>query len=216
MLRLVIYDLDGTLVDTKQDIAEAVNFMLARLGEPPLEAQDICRYVGHGLHHLIAHCLRTQEARRIEAGTALYRTYYATHLLDHSRLYPGVIDTLRYCQRHHQAVLTNKPNPYSRELLIGLGIAEYFVEIIAGDSGYPKKPDPAAAHALMARTQASAQETLMVGDSPIDIETGQRAGVRTVGVAQGFVDRAELAAAKPDVLVSDFSELLAWVRHDEA
>ena len=212
MKRLIIYDLDGTLVDTKEDISRAANHMLSQLHLPPLASQEICRYVGRGLHNLIKGCLQTDDPRRIEQGTKSYRAYYAAHLLDHSRLYPGAQEALEYFKSRAQVVITNKPNPYSREILMGLGVAGYFIEIVAGDSAYPKKPDPAAVRSVMERAQAAPEETLMVGDSPIDIETGRNAGVLTVGIAQGFADDHELQAASPDVLIRNFTELLTLVR----
>ena len=212
MKRLIIYDLDGTLVDTKEDIAQAANYMLGQMQLPSMAAQDICRYVGRGLNNLVKGCLRTDDPQRIEQGMKLYRAYYAVHLLDHSRLYPGVQDVLGHFKQRIQVVITNKPNPYSRDILIGLGVAEYFFDIVAGDSVYPKKPDPAAVLSMIDKAQAAPEETLMIGDSSIDVETGRNAGVLTVGIAQGFADDTELQAASPDALVRNFQDLLALAR----
>ena len=208
MKRLIIYDLDGTLVDTREDIAQAANHMLSQLRLPLLASQEICRSVGRGLHNLITGCLKTEDPKQIERGTTLYRAYYAAHLLDHSTLYPGVREVLEYFKQRSQVVITNKPNPYSRDILVGLDVAGYFVEIVAGDSAYPKKPDPTAVQSMMEKAQTVPEKTLMVGDSPIDIETGRNAGVLTVGITQGFADDAELRAAAPTVLVRNFQELL--------
>jgi len=142
----------------------------------------------------------------------LYRAYYAEHLLDQSALYPGVRDVLDYFKSRTQAVITNKPDPYSREILVGLGVIGYFADVITGDSLYPKKPDPASLRALMARYRIEPAQTLLIGDSPIDIEVGRQAGVQTVGVAQGFADDDELRVAKPDVIVRNFEELLRRLR----
>ena len=212
MKRLIIYDLDGTLVDTKEDISQAANHMLSQLRLPPLASHEICRYVGRGLHNLAKGCLKTDDPARIEQGTKSYRAYYATHLLDHSKLYPGVSEVLEHFKSRTQVVITNAPNPYSREILVGLGVAGYFIEIVAGDSAYPKKPDPASVRSIMKRVRVAPEETLMVGDSPIDIETGRNAGVLTVGIAQGFADDHELQAASPDVLIRNFTELLTRAR----
>ena len=207
-VRLIVYDLDGTLVDTRKDITRAANQMLARMGLPPLPEKEICGYVGLGLKRLVESCLKTEHPAKVEEGTKIYRAFYTEHLLDHAVLYPGVIEVLEHFRRRRQAVITNKPNPYSRQILEALGVAGHFTEIIAGDSEYPKKPDPKSLRAVMRREGAAPAATLFVGDSPIDVETGSKAGVLTVGVAQGFCGRTELERAGPDHLVEGFPELL--------
>ena len=209
MMRLVIYDLDGTLVDTKEDLVLASNYMLAQLGRPSLSAQEIWRSVGRGLAQLVKGCLGTEDSREIEEGMRIFRAYYGAHMMDHTRLYPGVRAVLDHFKERQQAVITNKPDPYSRQILDGLGVAGYFLEIIAGNSEFPKKPDPSAVLAVMRKSRAQPQETLLVGDSAVDMETGRRAGAFTVGVDQGFAEDGELLGAGPDVLVRDFDELLA-------
>ena len=210
--RLIVYDLDGTLVDTREDIARAANQMRARMGLPPLAEQEICGTVGLGLKRLVESCLKTEDPTRVEEGTRIYRAFYAEHLLDHTALYAGVTEVLEHFRGRKQAVITNKPNPYSRQILEALGVADYFLEIVAGDSGYAKKPDPESLLAIMRGEGAEARATVFVGDSPVDVETGAKAGVLTVAVAQGFSDRAELERAGPDHLVEGFPELLALAR----
>ena len=208
MKQLILYDLDGTLVDTLADIAEATNHMLRTLHAAPIPAETIRRFVGRGVHELVAECLQTDEVQKIEEGVAVYRAYYAQHLLDQSRLYPGATALLDHFASRTQAVVTNKPNPFSRQILEALGVAHYFVEIIAGNSAYPRKPDPASVHALMATAHVRPHDTVLVGDSQIDIDTGRSAGVITVAVTHGLTDEAELVDAKPDLLVRNFTELL--------
>lgn len=212
MKRLIIYDLDGTLVDTGEDIAEAVNAMLKELTGAALPRDAIRRCVGQGLHDLVRRCLKTDDEALVERGTVLFGDYYGRHLLDHSRLYPQARQTLDYFRDRTQAIVTNKPQPFARDLLAGLGVADYFLEIIAPGSGFPKKPDPAAVHHLMARQRLAAEEVLLVGDSLIDVETGRNAGVLTVALTHGFQDQEDLAAADPDLLVHNFEELLALAR----
>ena len=210
--RLIVYDLDGTLADTRKDIAGSANTMRFRMGMGPLAEEQICRYVGLGLNRLVESCLETREPARVEQGTRIYRAHYAEHLLDHSRLYPGVAELLEHFRGRKQAVITNKPNPYSRQIVEALGLAGYFTEVIAGDDGYPKKPDPASLRAMMGRAAAGPGGAVFVGDSPIEVETGAKAGAITVGVAQGFCDRSELEQAKPAHLVEGFPQLLALAR----
>ena len=208
MRQLICYDLDGTLVDTLEDIAQAANHMLRELQVPPLPVHEIRRSIGKGLHELVTHCLKTEDPQRIEQGTRIYRAYYTQHLLDHSRLYAGTQALFDHFSTRRQVVITNKPNPYSRQILESLGVAHYFCEIVAGNSAYPKKPHPAALLALMEREQVHPMDTIFIGDSPVDIETGRSAGVVTIGVLHGFSDAQELITAHPDVLVENFAQLL--------
>lgn len=208
MVKLIVYDLDGTLVDTRRDIAEAANHMRARMNLPPLPEKEICGYVGLGLQKLVEGCLNTTDPAKAGEGTRIYRAFYTEHLLDNTALYPGVREVLEHFRPRRQAVITNKPDPASRRILEALGVAGFFTEIVAGDSGWPKKPDPASLLDLMRREGAEPGGTVFVGDSPIDVETGAKAGVVTVGVAQGFCDRGELETSGPDHLLEGFPELL--------
>ncbi|MBI4598472.1 MAG: HAD-IA family hydrolase [Candidatus Omnitrophica bacterium] len=209
MKQLLLYDLDGTLVDTLQDITEAANHMRQRVGLTPKPAEEVRRYIGGGVQELVRQCLETEDAAAIDDGVEIYRAYYTRHLLDHSRLYPNAQQMLEYFKDRRQAVITNKPNPYSTQILEGLGVAKYFRDIIGGNSGYPKKPDPAALMAVLSHQAVPSMDAVFIGDSPIDVETGRRAGVLTAMVLHGFSDEAELREAAPDLLVKDFEELLA-------
>ena len=209
MKKLVIYDLDGTLVDTRLDIIRSVHHMLREMGEPSLPDETIQRYVGRGLSELIKRCLRTEDDARVAEGVRRYRAYYAHHYLDHSRLLPGTRTVLQQFRDRRQVVLTNKASPFSQRLLEELGVASYFAEIITGDGPYPNKPDPTSTRALIERAGVTREQVLMVGDSEVDIQTGRNAGVLTVIVAHGFVSREELESFKPDALVGDFRALIA-------
>ena len=212
MKRLIFYDLDGTLVNTERDIAQAVNYMLARLEADPLPSEVIRRFVGRGLLDLVTYSLKTDSPERLEQGTKLFEAYYREHLTDFSALYPDAQDVLAYFGGRKQAVLTNKPNPFATELLVALGVAHRFVEIIAGSDGYPRKPDPAGMLACMGQHGVDRRDVLLIGDSLIDVETGRNGGVETVIVAHGFSDEAELREAGPDLLVRNFQELLRLAR----
>lgn len=208
MKRLIIYDLDGTLVDTLEDIARATNHMLTQLRAEPLPLEDIRKLIGRGLPDLVRGSLKTDDEERLVRGIQIYRAYYTHHLLDHSRLYSGAEAILEHFRRRRQAVVTNKPDPYSREILEALGVADYFFEIVTGSSFHPKKPHPAAVLALMRCEEVSPEETMLVGDSPIDVQTGRSAGVFTVCLTHGLASRDELASADPDLMAASFEELL--------
>lgn len=210
--QLIIYDLDGTLVDTGEDITNAANHMLERMAEPAMSRDAVSELVGRGLHDLVRRCLKTEDPVRVEQGLRWFYGHYQAHLFDHSRLYAGAMDVLEYFRFRRQAIVTNKPHPFARRLMEGLGVSGYFAEIIEGDSTYPKKPDPTSLHALMRRWQVAPHDVLLIGDSPIDVETGKNAGVATVMLTHGFADPSELKAANPDALVPGFDALLAMVK----
>lgn len=213
MKHLILYDLDGTLLDTREDIARSANFMLRQMERPELSPEEIARYVGRGLHHLIQNCLKTRERRVVEKGAAIYRDYYGKHMLDHSRLFPGALELLRHFQGRVQAVITNKPNPFSEDLLKALGVAAFFQEVIAGDSGFARKPDPEAILYLMKKNGVEPGDALFVGDSAVDVETARRAGIQAACILHGFGTENELQSARPDFLVTGFAELLQTARN---
>ncbi|HNX68682.1 MAG TPA: HAD-IA family hydrolase [Candidatus Omnitrophota bacterium] len=208
MKKLILYDLDGTLVDTRRDIINSVRYALKALSGPELTDDEIKDCVGTGLHSLIKQVFRTQDDVLADKGAKLYRAHYKEHMLDHSSLYPGAREFLEYFKDRQQAVITNKPNPFSSQILASLGVADHFIAILAGDNGLPFKPDPAAIHHLMETTGSEAGEVLFVGDSPIDIEAARNGGVEVVTLSHGFASEAVLREAKPDHIVRDFSELL--------
>jgi len=207
MKKLILYDLDGTLADTRRDIINGVRYALETLKGPELTDEEIKDCVGTGLHALIKQVFRTEDEKLADQGSKLYREHYKKHMLDHTQLYPGAREFLEYFRGRQQAVITNKPNPFSSQILEALGVAHYFFAILAGDNGLPFKPDPAAIHHLMEETDAKEGEVLFVGDSPIDIQAARNAGVEIVTLSHGFASEATLVAAKPDHIVHDFAEL---------
>ncbi len=214
MMKILFYDLDGTLADTRRDIACAANHMLTTLERPAKSQKEIEQYVGRGLYYLIQGCLETEDAKTVERGSRIYREYYAAHMLDHTRLYEGVRETLEHFRDRTQVVVTNKPDPFTRDMLRELGVADYFYEIVPGNGRYPKKPDPAAVLAVLEAKGAAPEAAVFVGDSPVDIETGRRAGIRTVAISHGFTPENDLKSAAPDVLLPDFQAFLAYAREN--
>lgn len=212
MKKLIVYDLDGTLVDTREDITRSVQHMLREMGAPELPPAEIQRYVGRGLHHLVASALKSRDQKGVERGAKIYRNFYARHMMDHSRLYEGALDLLKFFEGRKQAVITNKPNPFTQDMLTRLGVAGYFVEILAGDSVYPKKPDPSGLLAILKNEKIAAGDALFIGDSVIDIETARNAGVEIAVVLHGFSGQDELESASPDLISRDFTALKAAIQ----
>ncbi len=206
-VRLLVFDLDGTLVDSKQDLALSINAMRAEMGLPPLALDLITSYVGHGVNLLVRRALGTKATdENVEKGMAFFLDYYRDHMLDHTAPYPGVSEALEKLRGHKMAVLTNKPVKFSCEMLARLGFSYYFSYIYGGNSFPKKKPDPMGLHKLMEDLKVSARQTLMVGDSDTDILTGRNAGVLTCGVTYGFGAHT-LEKISPDLVIDDMREL---------
>jgi len=206
-IQLVVFDLDGTLADTKKDLALSVNAMRESMGLGPLPLEAVTSYVGHGVTVLVKRALGDKaSASEVEKGLAFFLDYYAHHLLDNTIAYPGVREALEGLGNRKLAILTNKPTRLSRAIIEGLGLASYFFEIYGGDSFPLKKPHPMGIETLMSRVAVPPEKTLMVGDSDTDVLTGRNAGVWTCGVTYGFGPQA-LEEAGPDLLVDNLRDL---------
>jgi phosphoglycolate phosphatase len=206
-IQLIVFDLDGTLADTKKDLALSVNAMRESMGLGPLPLGAVTSYVGHGVSVLVKRTLGASAPdSEVEKGLALFLDYYAQHLLDNTVAYPGVRKALQELGNRKLAILTNKPARFSREIIAGLGLASFFFEIYGGDSFPFKKPDPIGVRTLMNRLAIPTEKTLMVGDSDTDVLTGRNAGVWTCGVTYGFGAQA-LEEAGPDLLLDNLREL---------
>jgi phosphoglycolate phosphatase len=206
-VRLVVFDLDGTLVDSSEDIATALNQTLASAGLPTLELAQVRSLVGEGARRLVEKALViVGSGQGIEGTLAVFLAAYRDVLLDKTRLYPGMMTALAALPPRRLAVLTNKPGDMSRAILSGLGVAHQFDWIWGAGDVPARKPDPAGLLRLMAAAMVAPDETAFVGDSGVDVRTARAAGVHAVGVTYGF-DPLTLRAHPPDVLVSDPRQL---------
>jgi phosphoglycolate phosphatase len=225
-IQLVIFDLDGTLIDSRLDLVHSVNAALRHIGRPELPDHVIASYVGDGAPVLIQRALggETVDETTVRKGVEFFLSYYREHKLDHTTVYPGVADALASIQGasiqgasrgagnndqpRKLAVLTNKPVNPSRAIIEALGLARFFVQIYGGNSFPTKKPDPEGALKLLEECGVRPEHAVIVGDSHTDIETGHKAGLWTVGVTYGFAPHT-LAEARPDVVVDNPKELAA-------
>jgi phosphoglycolate phosphatase len=210
--RLIVFDLDGTLVDSSRDIAAAMNEALRRLapGTATIPLERIRAFVGEGARLLVERALgHAGLALPVDAVLAVYLDCYRERLLDTTRLYPGVAEALAALAPDGAtlAVLTNKPGDMSRAILEGLGVAGRFARVWGAGDVPSRKPDPAGLVALMAELGAAASETWIVGDSATDVKAARAAGVRVAGVTWGF-HPAELVSARPDRVLDDPAELV--------
>lgn len=212
----LVFDLDGTLVDSRQDIASAVDALRGELGLPPLGVERVTAMVGEGARVLVDRALLDATSLSplpdLDWAVARYLELYAARCLATTELYPGIRALLDALPGHLPlAVLTNKPTAPSVRLLEFLGLAERFQVVVAGDSLPQRKPDPAGLRLAADRLGVTPQATWLIGDSLIDVATARAAGASVVAVSWGFVARRKLLAAAPDYLVDSPPELLALV-----
>jgi phosphoglycolate phosphatase len=207
--RLIVFDLDGTLVDSSRDLAAAVNVTLDRVapGTAPLPLDEVRSFIGEGAGRLIARSLaRAGLVLAPEAVLPVFLDCYGQRLLDTTRPYPGIVEALDALRPRTLAVLTNKPGAMSRSILDGLALSARFLRVYGGGDFPTRKPDPQGLRRLLEDAAVEPQEAVLVGDSAIDVLTARAAGVRSVGVAWGF-DRASLDRERPDVLVDTAADL---------
>lgn len=208
MTRLAIFDLDGTLVDSVDDLAASVNHALGAVGLPARTRDEIRSFVGNGARVLLERSIGDRPDL-LGPALAAWRAHYEEHLLDLTRPYPGIAEALAGAGRP-LAVLTNKPGPMARRILEGLGLARHFAAVLGGGEA-PPKPDPSGARALLERAGARAGDVVLVGDSPVDAETARNAGIAFVAVTWGLVPRRELVRAGAVTLVDRAEQLAPWL-----
>jgi phosphoglycolate phosphatase len=209
MVRAFLFDLDGTLIDSKLDLVNSVNFMLLEMQRDILPLATVASYIGHGAPKLVAGALGPDaaEADR-KRGLEIFLAYYGKHNLDATHAYPGVVEGLEALQDRPMAVLTNKPAKMSVEILEALGLLKYFRAVYGGDSFEKRKPDPAGAQAILKDLGARPQESAMVGDSDVDILTARNAGMLAIGVNYGF-GQHDRNAQPADLYVDSLQEIAA-------
>ena len=221
--RLLVFDLDGTLIDSRRDLCNSVNAMLGHLGKPQLPEEVIAGYIGDGASMLVRRALGDPEGdvhdeEYVAQALSFFLEYYKLHKLDYTYVYPGVMEALATIRAARpemlMAVLTNKPVNPSRAICDHFGLSKYFFQNYGGNSFHTKKPDPHGLLTLIAEASAvkgsrvAPRETLMIGDSDIDVLTARAANARSVGCMFGLAPHS-LEAVQPDFTVHHAEE---WVR----
>jgi len=212
MKNLLIFDLDGTLIDSKEDLVSAVNAMLAWKHRDPLPHDIVASYVGSGAPMLVKRALPDLDEDQHLAALQFFMDYYGEHMLDATTLYPGVREALDrlHDKRIPLAILTNKPVRFSMRLIAGLGLSGHFFRIYGGNSFEEKKPHPIGIERLIAESGADRTGTVMVGDSAVDVRTARAAAVQACGVSWGFQPET-FSQFPPDFIVDDLRQLAEWV-----
>ncbi len=213
--RCLLFDLDGTLVDSRADLIISVNLMLSELGRQPLPDSKVITFVGEGARLLVERALRAtvsdpQEAE-IDLAFQTFQRHYREHLLDQTRPYPEVEETLIYFEKIPKAVVTNKSYEFTIALLDGIGLLPHFRAVLGGDSTPQRKPAPQMLLEAARECGVRPADCLMVGDTRVDIFAGKAAGMETCGYIPGFRGRTELVEAGADFLIERFSELRGLV-----
>jgi phosphoglycolate phosphatase len=211
-IRLLIFDLDGTLVDSRLDLTNAVNAMLRRYDRPELPCELISTYIGDGAPMLVRRALGDPDDQKfVDEALLFFLAYYREHKLDNTYVYEGVkesLETIRETRNGEvkMAVLSNKPVNPSRAIVDALGLAEFFFQVYGGNSFPTKKPDPQGALSLLKEANAHADQAVMIGDSANDVTTAKNAGMYSVGLSYGL-SPATLEKVPPDVLLDRPDEL---------
>ncbi|MBI5847120.1 MAG: HAD-IA family hydrolase [Nitrospirae bacterium] len=209
MIKLIIFDLDGTLVDSSIDLTNALNYAIEPYALEKLTEAQTKRLVGEGITKLLENLLGPERLAMHAPTLVRFMDYYSSHLLDHTAPYPGVAETLANLRNYKKAVISNKREALSTEVLQGLGLLQHFDAVLGSDSTGQKKPSPMPLLKVMQMLSVGPEETVIIGDSNFDIEAGKAAGTVTCAVTYGYRDAALLQDA--DFIIDTFPEILEIV-----
>lgn len=206
-VRVLMFDLDGTLIDSRLDLVHSVNATLRHMGRPELPHESIFKLVGSGAAILVQRALgQSATDEESQRGLDYFLSYYREHMLDNTVVYPGVREGLEILKGRSLAVLTNKPVKFSQAILDGLGLSHYFRVVYGGNSFATKKPNPEGARMVLQDFDASPKEAMLVGDSEVDVRTARNAGTWCCGVSYGLGPEG-FHAHPPDLLLDSLTEL---------
>jgi phosphoglycolate phosphatase len=207
-VRALIFDLDGTLIDSRLDLIHSVNAMLHEMGREQLHEDTISGYIGHGAPQLVAQALgNNATVPEREQALKFFLAYYEHHKMDSTCAYPGVPEALEHLAAFPMAILTNKPVRVSVRILEELGLAKYFRAVYGGNSFETKKPDPLGAQTILREFGAAPAEAILIGDSEVDVQTARSAGTFAAAVNYGFGNH-DRAAHPADIYLDRLTDLV--------
>lgn len=212
-MKYIVFDLDGTLIDSRQDIVNSFNETLEKYGVEPVEEEIIGEYVGTGVGGLLKKVVDENNGR-ISEGQLIqrFREVYAQRLLDHTYLFEGVLETLDHFAAKQLFVLTNKSLEFARPILKGLGVEGHFVDVFGRESFAKMKPDPLPLHRLCQKYNLEASDGLMVGDTLVDMNAGRSAGLKVCAVTFGFGKTDGLREFEPEFMIDRFDDLIVALK----
>lgn len=203
---LLIFDLDGTLIESKWDIAYAVNFTLNELGLPERPIEEIFGFVGDGVKRLLRLAVGEGNQEKFEKALQVFRGHYLEHCLDRTTFYPGIEPMLEHFSHKQKVIATNKSIEYTRVILNGLG-PQHFMYMVGGDNGFGLKPEPGMLLHIISKMGVPKDRTVLVGDSTNDINGGHNAGIRVCAVGYGMGNRQKMEACQPDWFIEKPEQL---------
>ena len=209
-IELFLFDLDGTLINSAQDIAEAVNFTLKELGKNPLPNDEIIKHVGYGARNLMKDILKTLDNNIIDRATNIFRDYYLKHSCEYTKPYPYIVELLNILKERNKkiGVITNKFEAVSKEILDKLNLSKYTDILIGADTTEERKPSPKPVLYALETLNVRPENSIIIGDSEVDIQAGKNAGINTALVLYGY-GKTELAKQlNPDYIFSNVNEII--------
>jgi phosphoglycolate phosphatase len=207
MFSLYIFDLDGTLIDSRKDIANSVNATFRDLELPELPNETIYGYVGNGVYRLITDATESSDPALLDQALKIFEGHYLAHLVDETCLYPGMQKLLSQHQHQRKAVVTNKRIKFTQKIIAGLCPENTFELVLGAEEGVNLKPHPEMILKTLATLNVPAEETIIIGDMMNDIHAARAAGIKVCAVSYGFGDAQELQDAKPDFFARSVKDL---------
>ncbi|MDD5102241.1 MAG: HAD-IA family hydrolase [Endomicrobiaceae bacterium] len=209
---LVIFDLDGTLVDSQQDLTSAVNFTRKYYGLEPLEVATVASYLGSGIPALVKSVLPNVDEKDIPNATVMFKDFYSKHLIDTTKTYSGVSEMLSSLKDVRKAILSNKSEKFSKDIIEKLGLKDFFDSIYGGDSFDEKKPSPRPIYEIMESLSVKKENTIMVGDGANDIIAGKTADIKTIAVLYGYSPKEKVEKLQPDFIAATPKDVVNIIR----
>ncbi len=204
---LILFDFDGTILDSETDIVNSVNLMLKKLGLKEKKHSQIAGFIGTGVKQLIIDSLESPDPARVQEAIKIYKDFYSVHMFDNTSLYPGVVEVLEHFKGKKKVIISNKSSEFIRMGVDKFGISKYFLKILSGDDENCRKPSPCPIINLIKEFNVSPRNSIIIGDSLFDIKSGKDAGILTCGVTYGIGKKEDVIVAKPDFVIDDIVKL---------